>query len=45
MYLTSNHITIKDDDSDKLLVEEDIEKALPIFELENKPTIDELRYH
>jgi len=43
MYLTSNHITIKDDDSDELLVEENIEKALPIFELENKPTRDELK--
>jgi hypothetical protein len=43
MYLTLNHITIKDDDNEELLVEEDVEKALPIFELENKPTMDELK--
>ena len=32
MPLTSNHITIEDDDNDKFLIKEDIEEALPIFE-------------
>jgi len=32
MPLTSNHITIEEDDNDNFLIEEDIEEALPIFE-------------
>jgi hypothetical protein len=32
IHLTSNHITIKDDDYDELLVEEDVEEDLPMFE-------------
>jgi hypothetical protein len=32
MPLTSNHITIEEDDNDKFLIKEDIEEALPIFE-------------
>lgn len=43
MYLTSNHIIIKDDDKDELFVEKHVKKALPIFELENKPTMNELK--
>jgi hypothetical protein len=43
MYLTSNHITIEEDSNDELIVEEDVEEALPFLELENKPTMDELK--
>jgi len=43
IYLTSNHITIKNDHNDELLVEEDVEKASLAFESENKLTVDELK--
>jgi hypothetical protein len=43
IHLTSNHITIKDDDNDKLLVEEDVEEDLPMFESENKLIVDEFK--
>ena len=43
MCLTSNHITIEEDDNDKFVVEEDVEEALPFLESENKPTMDELK--
>jgi hypothetical protein len=43
MYLTSNHITIEEDDNDELIVGEDVEEAPPSLELENKPIMDELK--
>jgi len=43
MCLTSNHITIEEDDNDKFVVEEDVEEASPSLESENKPTMDELK--
>lgn len=43
IHLTSNHITIKDDDNDELLVEEDVEEDLPMFESENKLIVDEFK--
>jgi hypothetical protein len=41
--LTSNDITIEEDDNDKLVVEEDVKEAPPFLESENKPTMDELK--
>ncbi|KAB5519123.1 hypothetical protein DKX38_023442 [Salix brachista] len=41
--LTSNHITIEEDDNDKFVVEEDVEEAPSNLESENKPTMDELK--
>jgi hypothetical protein len=32
MYLTSNDITIEEDDNDKLIIEEDVKKAPPSLE-------------
>jgi hypothetical protein len=43
MYLTSNHITIEEDDNDELIIREDVEEAPPFLELENKPITDELK--
>jgi hypothetical protein len=43
IHLTSNHITIKDYDNDELLVEEDVEEDLPMFESENKLIVDEFK--
>ncbi|KAB5516355.1 hypothetical protein DKX38_027003 [Salix brachista] len=43
MCLTSNHITIEEDDNDKFVVEEDVEEAPSSLESENKPTMDELK--
>ncbi|KAB5515689.1 hypothetical protein DKX38_026337 [Salix brachista] len=41
--LTSNHITIEEDDNDKFVVEEDVDEAPSNLESENKPTMDELK--
>ena len=41
--LTSNHITIEEDDNDKFVVEEDVEENPSSLESENKPTMDELK--
>jgi hypothetical protein len=43
MYLTSNHITIEEDDNDELIIREDVEEAPPFLELENNPITDELK--
>ena len=43
MYLTSNHITIEEDDNDELIIEEDVEKAPPSLEYKNMPTSDEVK--
>ncbi|KAF9665072.1 hypothetical protein SADUNF_Sadunf16G0084100 [Salix dunnii] len=43
MCLTSNHITIEEEDNDKFVVEEDVEEAPSSLESENKPTMDELK--
>ena len=43
MCLTSNHITIEEDDNDKFVVEEDVEEAPSSLQSENKPTMDELK--
>jgi len=43
IYLTLNHITIEEDDNDELIIKEDVEKALPSFKSENKPTMNELK--
>jgi hypothetical protein len=43
IYLTLNHITIEEYDNDKLIIKEDVGEALPTFESENKPTMDELK--
>jgi hypothetical protein len=31
MYLTSNHITIKEENNDEFIIQEDIEEASPAF--------------
>ena len=43
MYLTSNNITIEEDGNDELIIGEDVEEALPTFESEIKPIVDELK--